>query len=105
LLSYRGYLKKPLLFKSVTGLTKKEFDNIYHKQIIKRYINHEKRFVNRKDKIKRDIGAGRPFKLDVKIRFFMLLVHFLMYIISTRAEFLFDLNQSNICRDTQKNEF
>jgi len=29
---------------------------------------------------KRDIGAGRPFKLDVKERFLMLLVYYRLYI-------------------------
>jgi hypothetical protein len=37
LFSYDRLSKKPLLFKSFTGLTVKEFDNIYDKEIIKRY--------------------------------------------------------------------
>jgi hypothetical protein len=37
LFSYDILSKKPLLFKSFTGLTVKEFDNIYDKEIIKRY--------------------------------------------------------------------
>ena len=53
---------------------------------------------------KRDIGAGRPFKLDVKDRFLMLLVYYRLYITYTLAGFLFDLDQSNICRDIQKIE-
>jgi hypothetical protein len=66
LLSYE-YIQKTLLFKSFTGLTIKEFDDIYDKEITKRYEKHEiKRLSNRKDNRKRDVGAGRPFKLDVK---------------------------------------
>ena len=53
---------------------------------------------------KRDIGAGRPFKLDLKNRFLMLLVYCRLYITYTLAGFLFDLDQSNICRDIQKME-
>ena len=49
-------------------------------------------------------GAGRPFKLDVKDRFLMLLVYYRLYITYTLAGFLFDLDQSNICRDIQKIE-
>ena len=52
----------------------------------------------------RSIGAGRPFKLDVKDRFLMLLVYYRLYITYTLAGFLFDLDQSNICRDIQKIE-
>ena len=58
-----------------------------------------------KEKIrKREIGAGRPFKLDIKDRFLMLFVYYRLYITYTLAGFLFDLDQSNICRDIQKIE-
>jgi len=53
---------------------------------------------------KRDIGAGRPFKLDEKDRLLMLLVYYRLYITYTLAGFLFDLDQSNICIDIQKME-
>jgi hypothetical protein len=105
LLAYDGLSKKPLLFKSFTGVTVQEFDNIYDNYIIKKYHNHEiKRLYNRKDNRKRTIGAGRHFKLDLKDRFLMLLVYYRLYITYTLAGFLFDLDQSNICRDIQKIE-
>ena len=47
--------------------------------------------IKRKDR-KRDSGAGgRPFKLDVKDRFLMLLVYYRLYITYTLSGFLFDL--------------
>jgi hypothetical protein len=104
LLSYDRLSKKPLLFKSFTGLTVQEFDDIYNKEIIKRYKKHElKRLTKRMDR-KRKIGAGRHFKLDLKDRFVMLLAYYRLYITYTLAGFLFDLDQSNICRDIQKIE-
>jgi hypothetical protein len=105
LLSYDRLSKKPLLFKSFTGLTVQQFDDIFDKEIIKKYDKHEiQRLSKRKDR-KRDIGAGRPFKLDLKDRFVMLLVYYRLYITYTLAGFLFDLDQSNICsRDIQKIE-
>jgi hypothetical protein len=105
LLSYERLSKKPLLFKSFTGLTVHEFDDIYKKEITKRYYKHElKRLSKRKDR-KRDMGAvGRPFKLDLKNRFLMLLVYYRLYITYTLAGFLFDLDQSNVCRNIQKIE-
>ena len=57
-----------------------------------------------KDSRERSIGAGRPFKLDIKNRFLMLLVYYRLYITYTLAGFLFDLDQSSICRDIQKIE-
>jgi len=104
LISYDRLSKKPLLFKSFTGLTVVEFNDIYDKEITKRYHKHEsKRLSKRKDR-ERSIGAGRHFKLDVKDRFLMLLVYYRLYITYTLAGFLFDLDQSNICRDIQKIE-
>ena len=105
MLSYDRLSKKPLLFKSFTGVTVEEFDNIYDKEIIKRYDEHEiKRLSKRKDTREREVGAGRHFKLDVKNRFLMLFVYYRLYITYTLAGFLFDLDQSNICRDIQKIE-
>ena len=80
-----------------------EFDDIYEKNVTKRYAKHEiQRLSKRKKDRERDIGAGRHFKLDVKNRFLMLLVYYRLYITYTLAGFLFDLDQSNICRDIQK---
>ena len=104
MLSYDRLSKKPLLFKSFTGLTVQEFDDIYDKEITKRYNKYEnKRLSKRKDR-KRATGAGRHFKLDVKNRFLMILIYYRLYITYTLAGFLFDLDQSNICRDIQKIE-
>jgi len=50
------------------------------------------------------MGAGRRFKLDLKDRFLMLLVYYRLYITYILAGFLFNLDQSNICRDIQKIE-
>ena len=73
-------------------------------EMAKRHGRHEiRRLSNRKDR-ERSIGAGRHFKLDVKNRFLMLLVYYRLYITYTLAGFLFDLDQSNICRDMQKIE-
>jgi hypothetical protein len=105
LLSYGRPSKKPLLFKSFTGLTIQQFDNIF-KEITKRYVKHEIQRLSKRKYRKRDIGAiDRPFKLDVKDGFLMLLVYYRLYITYILAGFLFDLDQnSNICMDIQKIE-
>jgi len=97
--------RKPILFKSFTSLSVQEFDDIYDKKITKRYHDHElQRLSSKRKDRERDIGPGRPFKLDVKDRFVMLLVYYRLYITYTLAGFLFDLDQSNICRNIQKIE-
>ena len=96
-MSYARLSRRPLLFKSFTGLAVSEFD-VIAKEIESKYDEHErKRLSNRKRK--RDVGAGRPFKLKAKERFLMLLVYYRLYITFTLSGFLFDLDQSNICRD------
>ena len=105
MLSYERLSKKPLLFKSFTGLSVQEFDDIYDKEITKKYHKHEIQRLSKRTKDRqRDMGAGRPFKLDLENRFLMLLVYYRLYITYTLAGFLFDLDQSNICRDIQKIE-
>ena len=97
-----------MLFKSFTGLTVQEFDSIYNKKIAKRYYKYELQRLSstkRKDVRERKAGAGRPFKLDVKDKFLILLVYYRLYINYTLAGFLFDLDQSNICVEIFKRKF
>ena len=83
MLSYNKLSKKPLLFKSFTGLTVQEFDDIFDKEITKRYVKHEIQRLSKRKNRERDIGAGRHFKLDIKDRFVMLLVYYRLYITYT----------------------
>jgi hypothetical protein len=103
LLSYERLSRKPILFKSFTSITLQEFDEIYE-EIAKRYDKYEIPRISKRKNRERSMGAGRPFKLDVKNRFLMLLIYYRLYINYTLAGFLFDLDQSNICRDAQKIE-
>lgn len=96
-MSYRRLCKKPLLFKSFTGLTVPEFDQI-SSEIGSKYEEYERRRLSKK-KRKRDVGAGRPFKLKPRERLLMLLVYYRLYITYTLSGFLFDLDQSNVFRD------
>ena len=80
LLSYESLSKKPLLFKSFTGLTIQQFDDIYDKEVAKRYDKYETQRLSKRNKDReRNVGAGRPFKLDLKNRFLMLLVYVIVF--------------------------
>jgi len=89
LLSYERLSKKPLLFKSFTGLTQQEFDSIYNKEIVKRYHKYEIQRLSKRKTRERATGAGRPFKLDVKDRFLMLLVYYRLSILLTHDRWFF----------------
>jgi hypothetical protein len=86
-----------LLFRSFTGLEISEFNAIYA-EIESTYNEHERKRLSRR-KRERKVGAGRPFKLKVKERLLILLVYYRLYITYTLSGFLFDLDQSNVCRD------
>jgi hypothetical protein len=91
LLNYDRLSKKPLLFRSFTGLELSEFDSICQEAESK-YPEYEiKRLSKRKEKRTISIGAGRHFKLTVRDRFLMLLVYYKLYITHTLSGFLFDL--------------
>ena len=67
-------------------------------------VREVQRLSSRKERIERAVGAGRRFKLVVKDRVIMVLVYYRLYITYTLMEFLFGLDQSNVCRDIQKIE-
>jgi hypothetical protein len=97
-MSFRRLCKKPLLFRSLTGLTVPEFDQI-STEMDSKYEEYERRRLSRR-KRKRDVGAGRPFKLKPRERLLMLLVYYYrLYITYALSGFLFDLDQSNVFRD------
>ena len=103
MLSYDRLSRKPVLFKSFTGLSIKQFDDIY-KEIESKYSKYEIKRLSSKRRRERDIGAGRRFKLVVKDRVVMVLVYYRLYITYTLMDFLFGLDQSNVCRDIEKIE-
>lgn len=102
MLSYSRLSRKPLLFKSFTGLTVAEFD-VLCTDIMERYKRYEIKRLSAKRR-ERKVGVGRPFKLCLQNRLLMLLVYCRMYITFTLTGFLFDIDQSNVCRNIQKVE-
>ena len=63
------FARRPLLFKSFTGLEIREFD-IISREIESKYYEHERKRLSN-GKRKRDVGAGRPFNLKLRERFLM----------------------------------
>ncbi len=77
-LNYTHLSKKPSLFKSFTEVEVVEFDVIY-REITSKYEEYERRRLSKRRR-KRDIDAGRKFKLELKDKFLMLLVYYRLYI-------------------------
>jgi len=97
MLNYEKLSRKPSVFRSFTGLKVPEFDALYTK-IHGKYAAYEEKRLQREDR-KRGVGAGHPFKLNLRNRLLMLLVYHRLYVTSTLLGFLFDLGQSNVLKN------
>lgn len=102
MMNYSKLSKNPRLFTRFTSLTLEEFNQLF-KTIEKEYPIFEIERLSREDRIKA-VGQGRKFKLCLKDRLLMFLTYYRLYITYALLEFLFDLNESNICRNIKKLE-
>lgn len=96
-MNYDVLSRKPLIFRSFTGLEVLEFDALYSK-IQDSHAAFEEKRLHREDR-KRKIGAGHPFKLPLRDRLVMLLMYHRLYVTSTLLGFLFSLGQSNVLKN------
>ncbi len=97
MLSYTKLARRPETFRSFTGLGVPEFDSVYGR-IRPGYDASERERLARRNR-RRDVGAGGRFKLPLRDRLLMLLFYYRLYTTFTLTGFLFDLDQSNVCRD------
>ncbi len=97
MLRYQLLAKSPALLRSFTGLDKAEFDSLYS-NVESRHSKFERERLSRDDR-ERAIGAGRPFALSLRDRLLMLLVYYRLYVSTTLVEFLFEIDQTNVCRN------
>ncbi len=50
------------------------------------------------------MSGRKPFKLDIKNKFLVILIYHRFYIACTLIDYFFNLDYSNVCRDIQKIE-
>jgi hypothetical protein len=97
MLNYGVLSKKPLIFKSFSGLKVSEFDALNSK-VKEKYDAFEQKRLSRGNR-KRNVGAGHPFKLPLTDRLLMLLMYYRLYVSSNLLAFLFELGQTNVLKD------
>jgi len=97
MLNYGVLSRKPLNFRSFTGLEVPEFDALYSK-IQESHAAYEEKRLHREDR-KRRIGAGHPFRLPLRDRLLMLLTYHRLYVTSSLLGFLLGLGQSNVLKN------
>jgi len=97
MLNYDVLSRKPVIFKSFTGLDVPEFDAL-STNIQNSHTAYEQKRLAREDRQRR-IGAGHPFKLPLIDRLLMLLMYYRLYATSTLLGCLFDLGQTNVLKN------
>jgi transposase len=97
MLGYSKLSRSPSIFRSFVGLDLSEFDSVYA-EVEKVYSSFEGKRLSRRGR-QREIGAGHPFKLDLRDRLLVLLIYYRLYVTSTLLGFLFDLGQTNVLKD------
>ncbi|SRR6266568_2571011 len=88
---------KPRHFRTFTGLTVDEFNSLLA-AFTQEYQRVEQFRHERPDR-QRAIGAGRPFHLELSERLLMGLVYLRLYCSQSLLSYLFDLDESNVCRE------
>lgn len=89
--------RKPRHFQKFTGLTVAEFERVLA-EVTPVYEQADYQRRNRGERT-RKIGAGRPHSLALPDRLLMGLVYLRLYCSQSLLSYLFDLNESNICRE------
>lgn len=95
--------KKTKQFKSVTGMTKVEFDFLMEK-VEAKYPNAMEDRLSKKESRKRAIGAGRKNALGLRDRVILLPFHCRVYVSQDLAALLFGIGQASVSRSMTEME-
>lgn len=97
MLTYKTARQKPEEFRSLTGLSVEEFDQLY-REVKQVYQDAEDRRLARPNRIRKR-GAGRKFRRDVRNRLLLVLTWLRVYPSYRVLGLLFNLDKSTICRN------
>jgi transposase len=99
MITYRELINKPRVFKSLTGVTVSEFDELYDK-VQPLWFNNEIERLSQRER-KRAIGGGRDYTLKLKERLLMTLVWLKLYLTVDALGFFFGVSGSTASRNTR----
>lgn len=97
MLKYARVVKDPKMFKSITGISIKQF-NLLYSNIEKQYVKEESKRLTKRKRY-RKVGAGRKFNLELKDRVLMTLMYYRMHTSHDILGLLFGLDNSNVYRN------
>jgi hypothetical protein len=97
MLTYKIAHQKPEEFRSLTGLSVEEFDQLY-REVKQVYQDAEERRLARPNRLRKR-GAGRKFRRDLRNRLLLVLTWLRVYPSYRVLGLLFNLDKSTICRN------
>ena len=99
MISYDELIKKPRVFKSLTGVTPAEFDDLLTK-VTPIWLQQEHDRLNRPDR-QRNIGGGGDYKLALRERLLMSLIWLRLYLNTEALGYFFGVDKSTASRNTR----
>lgn len=100
MISYQMLIKKPRVFKSLTGLTIDEFERLFRKLVLAWSASEHQR-LNRPDR-KRAIGGGRKYTLELKTRLVMVMCWLRLYLNTEALGFFFGVDKATASRNCRR---
>lgn len=96
MISVERLKKKPCHFHNFTGLSCKQFDELYA-EVEKAYDRSERERRGDRER-QRNLGGGRKHRLELSERLLLTLMYYRLYTTQVLLSYLFDLDISNISR-------
>ena len=94
---YEKLRRRPATFRSLTGMTVKEFEQMYER-VVGDIASYEEKRLRRPDR-KRAIGGGASHSLDERNRLLLALIWLRVYPTYEVLGFIFNLHKSNVSRN------
>jgi hypothetical protein len=99
MMTYDELIKKPRVFKSLTGVSLAEFDELLSK-VIPIWLQLEHNRLNRPDR-QRTMGGGGAYKLALPERLLMTLIWLRLYLNTEALGYFFGVDKSTASRNTR----
>jgi hypothetical protein len=100
MITYCRLKKKPRAFRSITGMSTAEFDELCRK-LVAVWIRCERERLSRPDR-KRAIGGGHPYALELRERLLMTTVWLRLYLSTEALGFFFGVDKATASRNTRR---
>lgn len=100
MITYEKLAQRPSVFKSITGITLIEFEDLYQKFLPQWEQAEQKRLT--RPKRQRVIGAGHPYTLALAEMLLLTLVWLRLYLSLEALSFLFDVDKATASRNTRR---